>query len=194
MRIVTEEWRRVPGWDDLYEVSSIGRLRSFDKIVVRKNGTPLPIRGRRLRTSLNANGYPQTVLTKDGARTTIAVHVLVAAAFIGPRPDGAEICHFDDVKTHNDVSNLRYGTTSQNAFDRVRNGVHNQARKTECPKGHLYDVINTYRPQGNSRVRFCLRCHREAARAGMRAMRAARRDAGLVSLGNDEIDPDGGEA
>ena len=183
--MTTEVWRPVPGWEGLYEASNLGRLRSFDKIVMRKNGRPLPVPGRIMRTSLNSGGYPSTVLVRDGVRTSVGVHMVVAAAFLGPRPDGAEVLHYDDVKTNNTVGNLRYGSRSDNSYDRVRNGIHNQARKAECPKGHPYDEGNTYRPPGSSGIRYCLKCHRDAARDGMRALRVARRAAGLVDREGD---------
>lgn len=42
------------------------------------------------------------------------VHILVAEAFLGPRPAGADVMHIDGVGTHNAAANLRYGTRSEN--------------------------------------------------------------------------------
>jgi hypothetical protein len=42
------------------------------------------------------------------------------------------------------VSNLRYGTRSENIRDNVRHGTHNKSTRTHCPRGHLYSPENTY--------------------------------------------------
>jgi hypothetical protein len=50
------------------------------------------------------------------------VHQLVLLAFRGPCPSGMECLHNDDVKNNNELTNLRYGTRSENNKDRVRTG------------------------------------------------------------------------
>jgi hypothetical protein len=93
------------------------------------------------------------------------VHPLVAAAFIGPRPDGMEIRHLDGERFNNAAVNLCYGTPSENARDRVNHGRDAQARKTTCIRGHAYDDQNTYvAPTGWRQCRPCKRL-REIARA-----------------------------
>jgi hypothetical protein len=60
-------------------------------------------------------------LIRDGVRETRPVHQLVLEAFVGPRPDGALGCHWDDDHENNDLSNLRWCTPLANAHDRARN-------------------------------------------------------------------------
>lgn len=62
-----------------------------------------------------------SIATEKGQRS-IPVHVLLADAFIGPRPIGKEIRHLDGNPHNNDLSNLVYGTVSANASDRVAHG------------------------------------------------------------------------
>jgi hypothetical protein len=94
------------------------------------------LRGRVLAQGLTSNGYPLVNLSRLGVGGTLMVHVLVAEAFIGPRPDGLHVCHNDGVPTNNRADNLRYDTPKGNHADRLKHGTsnrgenHGQARLT----------------------------------------------------------------
>lgn len=110
-----EEWRPVTGWPG-YDVSSHGRVRSVPRILPdgRRSG------GVILRQVPDAKGYMRVML-RDGARSrTVRVHVLVAEAFLGPRPAGMQVLHRDDRHDRNDVGSLRYGTEQENKRERSR--------------------------------------------------------------------------
>jgi hypothetical protein len=68
--------------------------------------------------------YPKVLLCVDGEQQGVMVHHLVAAAFLGPRPEGALVLHKNDIKADCRVRNLRYGTHADNMADRKRNGDH----------------------------------------------------------------------
>jgi hypothetical protein len=101
------------------------------------------------------------------------VHALVMLAFVGPRPVGKQTCHRNGDGTDNRLSNLRYGSASDNTLDMVRHGSHNNARKTHCPKGHVFDEANTF--VSNKGYRECRTCKRAAGRryCERKMMRAA---------------------
>jgi len=104
-------WKDIEGYDGYYQVSDLGQVKSlwFGKERILKQG-------------IDSNGYPNVTLCKDDKRKTRRVHQLVTEAFIGPRPDGYDTCHEDDVKANNVLSNLSYGTKSENyGRDRNRN-------------------------------------------------------------------------
>ena len=84
--VTPERWLPVVGWEGLYEVSDLGRVRSLPR-----NTT----RGRVLRANPAANGYRQATVFRQGHPKSVYVHHLVAEAFIGPRPEGLEIRHLD---------------------------------------------------------------------------------------------------
>jgi hypothetical protein len=92
------------------------------------------------------------------------VHTLVALAFLGHRPPGAEVRHLNGNAHDNRVENLCYGTSSENSRDTVQNGNHFQASKTHCTKGHAYDEANTYLYVNaqQHRLRGCRACNRLA--------------------------------
>lgn len=94
-----ELWRPVVGYL-AYEVSSLGRVRSSLR------------GGRILRPGASTRfGHMSVVLGRGNTRL---VHSLVMAAFVGPRPDGADILHLDGNARNNDLTNLKYGSRSEN--------------------------------------------------------------------------------
>jgi hypothetical protein len=128
-----EIWRPVVGYEGLYEVSSLARVWS-----TYRNGTMLKTHPRK------KGGYGELTLMRDGVQTTHLVHWLVAAAFLGPCPDGQEVRHLDGNAGNSVVSNLAYGDHSTNIRDSVRHGTQRNTRKEECPQGHEYTPENTY--------------------------------------------------
>lgn len=105
-----EEWRDVSGFEGLYEVSSLGNIRSLDynHTGVTKILKPFP----------TADGYLRVCLYKGDNRTTKTIHTLVARAFI-PNPEGKpEIDHINQNKQDNRVENLRWATRSEQQLNR----------------------------------------------------------------------------
>lgn len=161
-----EVWRPVSGYVGIYEVSNLGRVRS----VTRVTSTGHHRRGKVLSPS-SSTGHLFVNLFRAGASEKKYVHRLVMGAFVGPLPDGLEVCHNDGDPTNNTTGNLRYDTHSENNRDTVRHGRHPQASKTHCPSGHPYDENNTH--IGADNRRRCRACGR-AAQSRLRARRAAR--------------------
>ncbi|WP_390623416.1 NUMOD4 domain-containing protein [Subtercola endophyticus] len=150
---MTEIWKAVPGFMGRYEVSDLGRIRSFAKS---KSG-----RVRSL--TPNSQGYLIVDLWSGNRPTTHRVNRLVLRAFQGEPIDGAEACHNNGDRLDNRLNNLRWDTRLENMRDIRRHGTHENARKTACPRGHAYDEANTYiTPRGN---RGCRACRLSAVRA-----------------------------
>src|SRR6266576_797367 len=105
---MNETWRAVIGYEGLYEVSDLGRVRSLptnDRW--RRNG-------RILNQATHPNGYKQVGLSNAFRRKrTWTVHHLVLTAFIGPRPVGLESRHLDGNPGNNTPGNLAWGTRSE---------------------------------------------------------------------------------
>lgn len=78
---------------------------------------------------------------KDGKHFSLAVHRLVAAAFLGPKPEGTEVCHNNGDPTDCRVENLRYDTRSGNQRDRVIHGTSNRGERHRCVKLTKEQVI-----------------------------------------------------
>jgi hypothetical protein len=100
-------------------------------------------KGRELKQTRQNNGYLKVHIPNQ---KQVLVHRLVAAA------------------TNNQIGNLCYGTTRDNAQDAMRHGTHQGVKmleKTECPQGHPYSDENTYMNPNTGR-RYCRICQRSA--------------------------------
>lgn len=114
----TELWRQITDWPD-YSVSSLGRVR---RDVARSSWRA----GRLLTPCLNGlnRTYFYVRLCRPGKMQTLRLHGLVAAAFIGPRPEGLHINHKDGNRHNNAADNLEYVTRRQNEDHAVENALH----------------------------------------------------------------------
>lgn len=139
------------GYEGLYEVSSLGRVKSL-------------LAGRVMKPWVNGDGYSQVGLRGRGSRKQRLVHRLVCEAFHGPPPEGKPlVLHGFGGLSDNTPSNLRWGSNSDNMRDRVVHGTDPQKNKSRCPKGHPYDKANTYVPPGPRESRKCITCAKERA-------------------------------
>jgi hypothetical protein len=116
------EWRWVPGYEGIYEVSDEGDVRSVDRVQVFSDGRSRAYRGQPIKGEIDRDGYRRVWLSRNGEHRKRGVHVLVAGAFIGPRPRGSWALHADDNKSRNVPGNLYYGSQADNANDAVANG------------------------------------------------------------------------
>lgn len=107
---MSEIWAPIPGYEGLYEASTEGRVRNRH--------------GRIMKQDLSNKNRPAVKLSSLGLARTRFVHHLVLEAFVGPCPEGLQCCHWDDDKSNNKLANLRWDTSSANAYDQVRNGKH----------------------------------------------------------------------
>jgi len=157
------EWRAVPGYEGLYEVSAAGAVRSLDRtesVTIKGRTSRRQRPGRRLSAPPNSAGYPKVGLWSDGRVRTAGVHALVAEAFLGRRPVGTEVRHLDGDASNNVVANLAYGTVSENAYDAVRHKTHGQTRKVTCPRNHALAGRNIMPSVAARGHRACLACSR----------------------------------
>lgn len=152
-----EHWRAVPGYEGLYQASDHGRVRSLPRPCTSGRILKAKIRSR--------DGHAEVALSKDGRVRVCSVHQLVMLAFVGARPEGLEIRHRNGHPADNRLSNLAYGTTSENHRDRVHHGVHHQTRKTHCPKNHPYSGDNLIVTAWGRRCRACERDRHRRQRA-----------------------------
>jgi NUMOD4 motif/HNH endonuclease len=112
--MMQEVWLPVVGYEGLYEVSSLGNVRSIPG--GRRKGGAIK--------TFNDGRYLTVNLHRNGTRRKWGVHVLVAAAFLGPRPDGHVVRHGPNGALDNRASELSYGTQKENCADRKRDGTH----------------------------------------------------------------------
>lgn len=85
---------------------------------------------------------------------------MVLNAFVGPPPPGFEGCHKDGDRANNALSNLYWGTRSDNQRDRVRHGRHHLRQRTHCPRNHPLEMPNLVATYWRKGQRECLACGR----------------------------------
>lgn len=108
-----EGWLAVAGYSGVYEVSDRGNVRHSSVAKAR----------RAVKQTLSTDGYRLVKLGAGRARRTLRVHVLVALAFIGPRPAGMEVNHLDGDKQNNTPGNLEWATRQRNIIHAFEHGL-----------------------------------------------------------------------
>lgn len=140
------EWRDVVGYEGRYRVSNQGDVWSVAS-------------NRAMRGYVTGAGYRRLSLSGGGAATFVLVHRVVLEAFVGPCPDGLVTRHLDGNPLNNALSNLTYGTYTENNLDILRHGTHRNRNKTHCTNGHEYNDANTYwRKRDGYQHRQCRAC------------------------------------
>ena len=120
--IETEEWRPVLGFEGMYQVSNLGRVRSLERIINYSDGRIRTFPGRIIRPGGGKN-HLYVFLHRRQVKKKEYVHRLVLESFVGPCPPGMEACHDPDYHPHNNrLSNLRWATASANQRDAIKQG------------------------------------------------------------------------
>lgn len=129
MEIVAEEWRSAVGYEGFYEVSSLGNVRSLDRLVPAKVGNGRQYwgtrlhRGKELTPTGHRKHYLKIEASIENRQHTVLVHRMVADAFLGPRPEGCEVNHIDGNKHNNAAENLEYVTKAENMRHALDSGL-----------------------------------------------------------------------
>lgn len=107
---VDEVWRPVPGWEEAYEVSSLGKVRSLDRVCIRRGPKgDARVKGSLLRPERPGNSKKsRNKLQYNGRCQYFYTDSLVMSAFVGACPEGHEILHLDGDLMNDHLSNLRY--------------------------------------------------------------------------------------
>lgn len=116
--ILGEDWIGVIGFEEMYDISSFGRIKTKNRKLkkgFKKEGL--------LRTQTNAYGYPCVKLSKDGKDYNYTIHFLVAKHFNENPNDYTEVNHLDGNKLNNKKENLAWCTRRENIVHAFENGL-----------------------------------------------------------------------
>lgn len=137
-----EIWIDIEGFEGLYQVSNLGRVRSLDRL----DGANRRLTGKILKGGKHNGGYLRVTLCKNSVVYAKSIHRLVAEAFI-PNPENKpQVNHIDEDKTNNTVSNLEWMTSKEN----INHGTHNERVSKAIIKLRSIPIIATNIKTGES--------------------------------------------
>lgn len=145
---LSEIWKEVKGYEGLYQVSSLGRVKSVARLVRGRGLGMKPIVERILKPCVVPSGHLQVVLCRDGKEHKHkSIHRLVAEAFI-PNPENKPcIDHIDTNPKNNNVDNLRWVTIKENCNNEITRRKNSIAKKGErnCNFGKRNEQVHNAR-------------------------------------------------
>lgn len=107
--ILTEIWKPIKEYEESYEISNFGRIKSKQRIVKKWNGTRT-VREKVLTPTDNVNGYLIISLRSNNKRKNKYIHRLVAEAFLDNPENYKYVNHKDYNKKNNNINNLEWCT------------------------------------------------------------------------------------
>lgn len=118
-----EVWRDIPGWEGLYAVSAMGRVKSHARMSGGKERGPYKLRGRLMTQTFYASKACNVMLSYGDKRLTTGVGRLVLLAFVGEAPhDRPMAIHKDGNCGNNKLRNLFWGTHQEAEMLKIRHG------------------------------------------------------------------------
>lgn len=119
-----EIWKDIKGYEGLYQISNLGRIKSLERKIIRQHSTTMLLKEKILKQQ-NMNGYKIVRLSKNNTIKQYLVHRLVAVAFIKNPNNYKEINHKDEDKSNNKLDNLEWCSHNYN----INYGTGNERRK-----------------------------------------------------------------
>jgi hypothetical protein len=133
-----EKWLPIRGFEDLYEISEFGQVRSLPRMTVHGIRGGKVLRWRKC----GLEGRPCVRLSKAGLpKRNSMIHLLVLDAFVGPRPQGLIGCHNDGDFMNNHDSNLRWDTYKNNSADIKKHGTANYIPRRKLTSSQIQQIV-----------------------------------------------------
>lgn len=136
-----EIWKDIEGYEGLYQISSIGRVKVMPRSFYSKANQIFTVNEKFRRMNSDKDGYHAVVLTKDKKIKGFRVHRLMATAFL-PNPENRPVVnHKNGIKYDNRIENLEWATHSENVLHSYATGLQEAVRGDKHPCS--MPVLNT---------------------------------------------------
>ena len=135
-----EIWKDIKGYEGLYQVSNLGRIKSLSRTITKVDGNTQTFKERILKPNYK-RGYVNVGLSKKGKLKTFTVHRLVAEAFKLNPDNKPEVNHINGIKDDNRVSNLEWNTSAENQRHAYNTGLQISQKGSKHGKSTLTDKI-----------------------------------------------------
>lgn len=136
--MIKEIWLPINGYENLYEVSNLGRIKSLPKTWITGRGT-LREKPETMMKLGTVWGYLGVSLSKDKVEKSYRVHRLVADAFLNPVPNKNIVNHINGIKNDNRAENLEWCTDGENVRHALRTGLKEPLKGDKHPSCILSD-------------------------------------------------------
>ncbi len=140
-----EQWKMIENFQGYYMISNYGGVWSLPRAIKTKNGQTRELKGKLLSYTTHGTGYNNVYLSKNGVKTYVGVHRLVAIHFVD-NPQNKEIVnHKNEIRNDNHYLNLEWVTHGENL---AHNGAFQKGREKIKKKVYQYsldgELINVY--------------------------------------------------
>jgi len=122
-----EIWKEIPGSNNKYFASNMGRFKKYNIILKQYN---------------DKNGYLLVYVLLNNKMGTYRSHRIILETFVGPCPKGMVCRHLDGNPKNNKLDNLEWNTNSINMKDRTKHGTQPKGEKTSQSKFYDIDILN----------------------------------------------------
>jgi hypothetical protein len=123
-----EIWKDIPGYEGLYQVSNLGRVKSLPKWTKTKGGALQLRKEKYLNSYISSTGYYRVHLSKDGISKQKTIHTIMSICFIPNTENKPCINHKNGIKTDNSIENLEWVTIRENTIHAYENGLINVSK------------------------------------------------------------------
>lgn len=155
-----EIWKDVVGYEGLYQVSNLGRVKSLERVAYINRGRggkgprqTRPIKEKILFVRYGTNGRLGVQLSKNNETKLFYIHRLALSTFAGVQEGRPFCCHIDGDKNNNKIINLKWGTRLENEKDKIKHGTLSRGERCGTHKlmnEDVYRILYLYETEGYS--------------------------------------------
>lgn len=148
---MTEIWRDITNYEDTYQISNLGNVRSKDRVVLYIDKRKRIFPGQTMKLNIDTKGYYKVNLRKNNKFKSLRIHKLVAEHFLKKEIGKNIVNHKDGNKLNNCVDNLEFVTISENTIHAIRvlkkdftnGGKHSKKPIISIQKNNIYRFFDS---------------------------------------------------